>query len=424
MDNSKYKKRLIDEKIKKYLETFGAISIEGPKWCGKTWSSLNAAKSAVYLDDEETIKKAQLDLNLILENEKPQLIDEWSLVPSIWDKVRRKCDETTKKGNYILTCSTKLSDNIIKDKIFHSGAGRIASLKMDTMSLFESGDSNGVVSINDLYNNKFKGGNINKVSLDDLATYIIRGGWPSNIETNENNIGLIPKSYLDSVLDYEINFEAKKDKNKMSMLIKSLARNESSIVSMKTIMNDIFETAETEKNVIKSKITINDYINLLNRLHIISNQEAYSHNYRSPQRVGKSVKRHFSDPSLACAALNLNKEKLLKDLNTFGFMFEALVERDLKIYMEYLDGKTCHFRDNVSGLEVDTILEFSDGEYAAVEIKLGMNGIEEATESLLKFKENMNVKPKFMCIIVGCIDFYIKDLENDIYILPLTVLKP
>ncbi len=418
-----YMDRLVDKKIEDYLSIFGAVSIEGPKWCGKTWASLNHANSVALLDDEETREKAKLSLDLILNNEKPELIDEWNLIPETWDAVRRKCDETTTKGNYILTCSTKLSDEKQKKSIHHSGAGRIGKIKMHTMSLYESGDSTGKASIQDMLNGTLKNELNDKVTLEELANLIIRGGWPSNIKTPEDKINIIPKSYIDAILEHDINEDKKRDKNKMTMLLRSLARNETTIVNNKTLLKDIEEFSNGE-DIIESRITVDDYLDILNRLHIIENQNAYSENYRSPERVGKSAKRHFTDPSLACACLDLTKEKLMNDLRTFGLMFEALVERDLKIYMEYLNGKLFHFRDNVTGLEVDSILEFSDGEYAAVEIKLGFNQVEEAKKSLLSFYNNMVKKPKFMCIIVGYTDVIAKDPETGIYIVPITALKP
>ena len=209
----------------------------------------------------------------------------------------------------------------------------------------------------------------------------------------------------------------------MSMLLKSLARNESTIASKKTLLNYI-EQCGNEKEIIESRITIDDYLDVLNRLNITENQNAYSENYRSPNRLGKAVKRHFTDPSLACSCLELTRDKLINDPKTFGFMFEALVERDLRIYMDYLDGHLYHFRDNVTGLEVDAILEFPSGEYAAVEIKLGYNQVEEAKKSLLNFYDNMIKKPSFMCIIVGFTDVIAKDPETGIYIVPITALKP
>lgn len=380
----KYIDRLVDKKIKDYLSIFGAVSIEGPKWCGKTWSSLNQANSVILLDDDETRQKADLSLELVLNNERPELIDEWNLLPKIWDAVRRKCDETTEKGIYILTCSTKLTDEEQKKKIHHSGAGRIGKINMYTMSLYESGDSTGKVSIEDIKNGKMKNQINEKVTLEKLADLIIRGGWPSNLNIAGDKIGIIPKSYIDAILDKDMNDDKNRDKSKMLMLLKSLARNESTVVSNSTLLKDINEF-QSENERIESRTTVEDYLNVLNRLHITDNQDAYSENYRSPNRIGKSAKRHFTDPSLACACLGLTREKLMNDLRTFGFMFEALVERDLKIYMDYLGGKIFHFRDNVTGMEVDTILEFKDGEYAAIEIKLGFNQVEEAKKSLLNF---------------------------------------
>ena len=419
----KYIDRLVDKKIKDYLSIFGAVSIEGPKWCGKTWSSLNQANSVILLDDDETRQKADLSLELVLNNERPELIDEWNFLPKIWDAVRRKCDETTEKGIYILTCSTKLTDEEQKKKIHHSGAGRIGKINMYTMSLYESGDSTGKVSIEDIKNGKMKNQINEKVTLEKLADLIIRGGWPSNLNIAGDKIGIIPKSYIDAILDKDMNDDKNRDKSKMLMLLKSLARNESTVVSNSTLLKDINEF-QSENERIESRTTVEDYLNVLNRLHITDNQDAYSENYRSPNRIGKSAKRHFTDPSLACACLGLTREKLMNDLRTFGFMFEALVERDLKIYMDYLGGKIFHFRDNVTGMEVDTILEFKDGEYAAIEIKLGFNQVEEAKKSLLNFYKNMTKKPKFMCIIVGYADVIAKDPETGIYIVPITALKP
>lgn len=418
-----YIERLVDKKIEEYLAIFGAVSIEGPKWCGKTWASLNHANSVVLLDEDEIKEKAKLSLDLVLNDERPELIDEWNLIPEIWDAVRRKCDDTIKKGNYILTCSTKLTDKEQKERIHHSGAGRIGKIQMYTMSLYESGDSTGKVSILDMLNGNFENKLNDKISLEKIANLIIRGGWPSNINIPEDKVNILPKSYIEAILDKDINDDKKRDKSKMNMLLKSLARNETTLASKNTLLKDIEEYA-SKNEAIESRITIDDYLDVLNRLHIIDNQDAYNENYRSPERVGKSVKRHFTDPSLACACLDLTKDKLINDLKTFGFMFEALVERDLRIYIDYLDGKLYHFRDNVTGLEVDSILEFSDGEYAAIEIKLGFHQVEEAKQSLMNFYNNMTKKPKFMCVIVGYTDIIAKDPKTGIYIVPITALRP
>lgn len=417
-----YMPRLIDKKIEEYLEVFGAISVEGPKWCGKTWTSEVHANSAVYLDDPITIGKAKLDLEFILNGEYPELIDEWHLVPQIWDRVRRKCDESTLKGKYILTCSTQLNDEKQKE-IFHSGAGRIGKINMYTMSLYESNDSTGEASLTDMFNGTQKNSICKTPSIMELANLIIRGGWPGNIHVKNEQARIIPANYINSVLDKDMNDDKKRDRNKMLMLLKSLARNEATVVTNQTIIKDI-ETYENENELIESRITIADYLDVLERLHITLNTPPYTENYRSKERIGKASKRHLIDPSLACSVLALTPEKLLNDLRTFGFMFEALVERDLRIYIESLGGNIYHFRDNVTGLEVDTILEWDNGEYAAVEIKLGLDKLEEAKESLQKFENSMIKKPKFKCVIVGNVDYVARDLETGIYILPITALRP
>lgn len=421
-EKEKYLPRLADETLEKYLKVFGAISVEGPKWCGKTWTASKFSNSSVFLDNDDTYEKASLNIELVLNDNPPELIDEWTKIPKIWDVIRRKCDTNTKPGNYILTCSTELNEKRQKE-IFHSGAGRIGKIKMYPMSLYEAGISTKEVSITDMFNGIQKDKNVKVPTLDEIATFIIRGGWPSNINIESKLANILPKSYIEAILDKDINDDKKRDKNKMLMLLRSLARNESTVVSNQTLLKDI-EDYSTNNELLESRNTITDYLDVLTRLYVIENQEAYSENYRSSERVGKSPKRHFIDPSLACAVLGLTKEKLLDDLKTFGFMFESLVERDLKIYIEYLGGHLYHFRDNISGLEIDSILEFPDGEYAAIEIKLGNNKVEEAKKSLLSFSENMIKKPKFMAIITSNTTYVAQDKETGIYILPITALRP
>ncbi len=420
-----YNDRLIDDKITRYLNIFGAISITGPKWCGKTWTSLNHANSATYLTEKGPRDLAKMDPKYIFTEERPQLIDEWQLVPSIWDSVRHECDRDKEKGKFILTGSTSLKQEVKEEEIFHSGTGRIAPMKMYPMSLYESGDSTGDVSITSMLEGKVVPKYIRKVELEELAKLIIRGGWPENIEINENDIGLIPKIYLETVINEDINERktTKRNSNKMRMLIRSLSRNESSIAGNNTIVKDISDF-ETSEDIIQSRNTVAEYISVLDNLHLINNQDAFDVNYRSSKRVGKSPKRHLVDPSLACASLDLSVQKLMYDLNTFGFMFESLVARDLTIYMDSLDGHLFHFRDNESSDEIDAILEFSDGSYAAIEVKLSSYSIEEAKNNLLKFYENVSKKPKFMCIIVGHYEAVVQDEETGIYILPITSLKP
>jgi len=420
-----YKNRLVDKKIARYLNIFGAISIKGPKWCGKTWTSLNHANSVTYMTEKNLRDLANVNPKYIFTGESPQLIDEWQLSPSIWDAVRHECDEDHNKGKFILTGSTTLTKEEKEEHIFHSGTGRIANIQMFPMSLYESEDSTGDVSILDMLEGNVKLKGLPKTELFKIARLIIRGGWPQNLTVDEKDVGIIPKSYIDSLINIDINErrDKKRDSNKMKMLLRSLARNETSLANVSTIIKDI-EEYETSEDLIASRTTVYDYLSVLESLFLINNQPAFDINYRSSKRVGKSVKRHFVDPSLACAILNLNEEKLMNDFETFGLMFEALVERDLKIYMDYLEGNLFHFRDNNSGDEVDAILEFRDGAYGAVKIKLTENGISDAKQSLSKFYTNVEKKPVFMCIITGTHRAIEKDEKTGIYILPITALKP
>ena len=418
-----YKERLIDKTIEENLKIFGAISIEGPKWCGKTWTALNHSNSVVYLnntvDNFREKHLAEMDVNLVLNKEQPQLIDEWQEVPAIWDAIRFQCDQDKEKGKYILTGSA----TPVTTQIHHSGAGRICKMKMYTMSLYESGDSTGEVSLADLFKVKVENKLVKKVELQTLADLIVRGGWPETINLGVTAARKITRSYIEAVLDKDINEidGVKRDRNKMEMLLRSLARNESTISTNSVLVKDIGDNA-TEEELNVSRNTVTDYLDVLNKLHLIENQNSFMYNIRSRATVGEIAKRHFTDPSLGCAVLNITPEKLLNDLETFGFYFEALCERDLRIYAESLDAKLYHYRENSTGLEVDAIVEIADGEYGAIEIKLGSNQEEEAAKNLKKFYDSVDVKPKFMCIICGLYDAIVKRPDG-IYVIPITALK-
>ena len=418
-----YKERLIDKTIDENLKIFGAISIEGPKWCGKTWTALNHSNSVAYLnntaDNFREKHLAEMDVNLVLNKEQPQLIDEWQEVPAIWDAIRFQCDQDKEKGKYILTGSA----TPVTTQIHHSGAGRICKMKMYTMSLYESGDSTGEVSLADLFKGNVKNKLVKKVELQTLADLIVRGGWPESINLGVTAARRITRSYIEAILDKDINEidGVKRDRNKMEMLLRSLARNESTISTNSVLVKDIGDNA-TEEELNVSRNTVTDYLDVLNKLHLIENQNSFMYNIRSRANVGKSAKRHFTDPSLGCAVLNITPEKLMNDLETFGFYFEALCERDLRIYAESLDAKLYHYRENSTGLEVDAIVEIADGEYGAIEIKLGSNQEEEAAKNLKKFYDSVDVKPKFMCIICGLYDAIVKRPDG-IYVIPITALK-
>lgn len=419
-----YRPRLIDDRIRRYLKVFGAVAIEGPKWCGKTWTSLNHANSVTYLTEKNARDMAKVDPKYIFTKERPQLIDEWQVVPEVWDAVRHECDSDHEKGKFILTGSTSLKKKTGERKVYHSGTGRIAPIRMHPMSLYESGDSTGEASLSDMRDGRIKEGYVRKVELDEIARLIVRGGWPENIDMAEEDIGIIPESYIEAIITEDMHERQSKRRNprKMRMLIRALSRHESTIAGDKTLVRDI-EEYENGDELIESRATIADYTSVLDSLFLIANQEAFSIHYRSSARVGKTAKRHLVDPSLSCASLCLTTEKLLQDHETFGLMFEALVERDLRIYAECLEGQLFHFRDNASGDEVDAIIEFKDGEYAAFEIKLSDGSIQEALKALSRFYQNVGKKPAYMCVIVGHLEAIMRDPATGIYIVPVTSLK-
>ncbi len=425
LTKASYMERLIDRKIARYLKVFGAVSIEGPKWCGKTWTGLNHANSVTYMTEKSQRDLAKVDPKYIFTKKPPQLIDEWQVVPAIWDAVRHECDSDHEKGKFILTGSTTLRKEENEEAVFHTGTGRIAPLRMNPMSLFESGESTGEASLSDMLSGQIKDGYVRKMKLDELARYIVRGGWPENLTMADEDIGLIPESYIEAIVEKDMHERQSKKRSpaRMRMLIRSLARNESTVAGIKTLVRDI-EEYENGEELIESRATVSDYLSVLESLYLIANQEAFSVNYRSSARVGKSAKRHLVDPSLCCASLNLTADKLLQDHETFGLLFEALAERDLRIYADFLDGRLYHFRDNVSGDEVDAIVEFKDGSYAAFEIKLSDGGIQEAIRSLRTFYEHVKKKPAYMCIIVGHCEAVMRDPDTGIFITPLTSLRP
>ncbi len=424
LTKSGYIPRLIDKEIEENLKVFGAISIEGPKWCGKTWTALNHCNSVTYLnntaDNFREKHLAEMDVDLVLNKDMPQLVDEWQEVPAIWDAVRFKCDQDNVKGKYILTGSSVP----VSEKIHHSGAGRICKMKMYTMSLYESGESSGDVSLKELFENKVQNKLVEKIELKKIAELIVKGGWPETINMNVDGAMKITKSYIEAVLDKDIVQidGVNRDKQKMEMLLRSLARNESTISSNNVLMKDVDDNV-TQEDVSVSRNTVTDYLNVLTRLHLIENQNSFMYKIRSRLNVGKNPKRHFIDPSLGCAVLNITPDKLINDLETMGLYFEALCERDLKIYAESIGAKLYHYRENDTGIEVDAIIEIADGEYGAIEIKLGSNKEEEAASSLKKFYEMAEIKPKFMCIICGLYDAVVRRPDG-IYVLPITALKP
>ncbi len=419
-----YKPRIIDKKIELLLSTFGALCIEGPKWCGKTWTSYQHCRSAIFLSDPtggfQNRKMADMDPSLVLIGDKPRMIDEWQEVPLIWDAVRFEVDRAQKEGQFILTGSSTPRHK----GIMHSGAGRIASIKLRPMTLYETGDSTGVVSLEELCHGEIKPILTGEVSLMQIVRLIVRGGWPQNIGKPDNKAALLPYLYLKSIINDDVHRldGVQRDTNKMWQLLRSLARNESTTASNATLQKDI--KAVDKEDI--SDNTISVYLNIFRRLFITDNTEPFSPNVRSSLRVKQNEKRHLSDPSVACALLKLTPTKLMQDLNTLGFLFEALVERDLRVYAESFGAEFYHYQD-YKGKEIDAVVELDDGQWAAIEIKLGANQIDAAANSLLKLQQEMKEEqgrpPAVLTVICGLSRGAYRRPDG-VFVVPITALRP
>lgn len=418
-----YRSRLVEKQLDDYLNSFGAVCIEGPKYCGKTWTARSRAKSAAYLGDPtnsfQTRTMAELNPSFVLDGEKPHLLDEWQEVPALWDAVRFAVDQTGGKGQFLLTGSATPNHK----GILHSGTGRIGKIRMNTMSLFETGDSSGKVSLAGLFDGTMLPQITGDVALKDLIYYVVRGGWPSDIGVDASLSGNTAREYLKTVVDEDM-FSVdgvRRDAKKVWALLHSLGRNESTIASNATLRRDISDTDDTSID----PDTIPEYLSVFRRLFIIDDQPAFNTNLRSSRRVMKSAKRHFVDPSLAVAALGATQEMLYQDLNTFGFLFEALCEHDLKIYANKNGANLFHFRDE-KGNEADAVVEFPDGRWGAFEVKLGANQIEAAAEELLKlkgiFEREGDNPPEVLCVICGLSNAAYRRPDG-VYVVPITALR-
>ena len=423
---TQYKPRLIDKQIESSLKAYGAVNIAGAKWIGKTWAGRKYANSEFLLMDSsgnyQNRRLAETDISLIFEGNTPRLIDEWQEVPEIWDATRYKCDEDGVKGKYILTGSTVLPKSKL-DKIKHSGAGRIKKLKMYPMSLYESGDSTGDVSLKDIYNNKVKSKKTSDINLKDIIKLVLRGGFPGSIDVPFDEAIKLPKEYIKEIIDTDISriSDSNRDLNKMMLLLRSLSRNESTTSSIAKLKEDI-------KGVDNSDIdvkTITEYLNDLSKLYLIENQLPFNSNIRSSMRVKQLEKRHFVDPSIATSLLNMTVDKCVNDLLSFGFFFESMVVRDLRIYAEANNWNLYHYQD-YDGNEFDAVIEFDDGNYAAFEIKLGAKQIDEAANNLIRIsnliKEKGGKSPKSLCVICGLTNAIYTRSDN-VIVIPITALK-
>ena len=423
MKNNAYKHRIIDETVEQYLNAFGAVCIEGPKWCGKTWTSRFHCNSEYLVGNPDNNfqnrQLAEMSPSLILPGDSPRMIDEWQEVPPIWDAIRYEVDKRGTKGQFILTGS---STPKVKG-ILHSGAGRIGRLRMHTMSLYEAGRSSGKVSLKELCDGNLEPGITGEVDLNELIDNIIRGGWPGNQELSLKDAALLPAEYMSAVVEDEIHRidGIQRDKHKVMLLLRSLARNETTTVTNKLLKNDVKSVDEEDIDI----NTVASYLDIFNRLFITENQEPFSTNIRSSIRVKQAEKRHFTDPSLACTLLRATPEKLVNDLNTLGFLFEALCERDLRIYAESFGARLYHYQD-YANCEIDAVVELDNGDWCAFEIKLGANKIDEGADSLNRIKNKIlkdgGKIPKVCCVICGLSNAAYQR-EDGVFVVPITALK-
>ncbi len=415
-----YIPRIADLILKEKLETSGAVWIRGPKWCGKTWTAKQQARSSLMMQDPDQtfnyLRTAEVKPSLLLEGDTPRLLDEWQMAPVLWDAVRYAVDIRAENGQFILTGSTLPLDHEVK----HTGTGRITRMLMRPMSLFESGESTGQVSLNELFNGEEPFGKI-KMEIEELAFVTARGGWPAAISVSNKTALAQANQYLEAVVDTDIS-EAdgvRRAPSKVRTFLKSIARNTASTASLETIRNDLKGEDES-----LSTLTIRSYINALERIFVIEEQPAWEPALRSKTAIRTSAKRHFVDPSIAVAALGTNPEGLLKDFNTFGLLFESLCIRDLRIYAQSIEGNIYHYRDKTD-LEVDAIVSLHDGRWGAIKIKLGQKQIEIASENLLKLKEKVDEEkmqpPSFLMVLTGN-GFALKQ-KNGVLVVPIGCLK-
>ena len=424
-----YRPRYADDEIERLMKSFGAVWVKGPKYCGKTRTASEHSSSIFALDDSENnygnYRLATIDPSIALQGEEPHLIDEWQLVMPIWDLVRRSVDSDNRPGRFILSgSSTPEADGGNADgPPLHSGFGRITSIRMRTMSLYESGDSDGKASLKDLFNGELKNSVATKRNLDWIIDMVMCGGWPGNLPLSVDERITAVSRYPEDICEVDLpRVDPSKSPSRMKRVMRSLARNESTMASMSTLARDI---KEYDDDVIKDS-TVSKYIDTLDRMGLIADQPAFNPNLRSSVRVGKSPKRHLTDPALAAACLRATKNTLRNDLNTLGFLFESLCERDLQIYAHANGGNLYHYRDS-TGREIDAVVEIPGEGWGAFKIKLGTDRIDEAAENLIRIdrmiRKDDNAKaPKFLCIISG-LESACYRRPDGVYVVPIGSLK-
>lgn len=414
-----YLDRSVEKKLEKKIASSSVVVVVGPKFCGKTTTALRYAKSSTRLNTSTAIQIASMNPSAVIAGEKLRVIDEWQTVPELWDELREYVDNNPGFGQFLLTGSSTPED---KSKIFHSGAGRIVKLMMRSMSLYESNESKGIVSLGELFNNDITIYDLNKEqTLENIAYLICRGGWPMAV-TAPNEVALeVTKNYYSGLFNFEYS-DNEKFRNKkpdvMKMVLRSYARNISTEASIQTIRNDVIE----KNNRTMDTKTIDDYISALEDLFIIEDIDAWCPKLRSKTTVRSTPTRHFVDTSIATAALGISPADLLNDLESLGLFFEDMAVRDLKIYSDLIDGEVKHYRDS-PGLKCDAVIHLENGKWGAIEIKLGGEKlIEEGAKNLLKLQSNVvGTKPKFLMVLTAVGSAYRR--EDGVYVVPLNCLK-
>ncbi|MCD8040809.1 MAG: DUF4143 domain-containing protein [Clostridia bacterium] len=421
---SQYRSRIADKLLKEALEARGAVLVQGPKWCGKTTTAEQIAKSIIRMDDpvrrNQYAEMVSINPSYILEGTNPRLIDEWQLAPKLWDAVRYEIDRRGKFGQFILTGSAVPPD---KKEITHTGTGRISKISMSTMTLFESGDSSGTVSFQSLFDGESNVSGENQTDLKGLAFLVCRGGWPLAVGQSEGVALRQARDYYDALVETDMSEVdgVERSEERVKLLLRSYSRNICTQAKNTQIRADMLAN-DTDS---LSEDTVLSYVNALKKLFAVAELPAWNPNLRSKAAIRTSNTRHFVDPSIAISALGLGPKDLINDLNTFGFMFESMCVRDLRVYADYLDGTLYHYRDS-NGLESDAVIHLRNGDWAAIEIKLGTDHIDEAAKNLLALKANVNTEkmkePAFLMVISGTAPFAYRRADG-VYVVPVDCLK-
>lgn len=419
--DDKYMRRTVDSLIATYLKIMGGVVIEGPKWCGKTRTGREFYKSILSIDSENTIKTVRMAVNnnstVILDTEPPLLIDEWQDVPEIWDFVRFEIDRRNKNGQFILTGSSVPPTESTR----HSGVGRLARIVMRPMSLFESGESNGTVSLASLFETSTDVSSRSELTLENLANALVRGGWPASINVDPDDAALLSAEYVDGVIESDITrvSNIRRKPQEFRRMIESISRNISTAANMQTILKDVNGSTGNA-----SDHTIKKYLDAMEQIFLVENLLAWNPHLRSRTRLSTTPKWHFVDPSIATAALGISPKSLLNDYNTFGLLFESLCLRDLRVYSQALRGNVYFFR-NKNGFEVDFIVEIPGGKWGAIEVKLGNFEEDKGAENLLRLRDMVDTDamepPSFLMILTAGTYGYRR--PDGILVVPIGCLK-